>query len=144
MNPLELAISEATKAHAGQVDKIGEPYILHPLRVMLAVETETLRIAAVLHDVVEDTDYTLYKVEELFGGEVGRIVNALTFRPHEETRDYYYGRILDVPDAVTVKLADIADNYKRLHLIQDRATRERLMIKYEKASQRLTAAKIES
>jgi (p)ppGpp synthase/HD superfamily hydrolase len=53
---LEKAIKIAVEAHAGQVDKAGQPYILHPLRCMLKVETDIQRISAVLHDVVEDTD----------------------------------------------------------------------------------------
>jgi len=51
---LDKAISIAVKAHEGQVDKGGAPYILHPLRVMLSVNTEDERIVAVLHDVIED------------------------------------------------------------------------------------------
>ena len=51
---LEKAIKIAVEAHTGQVDKGGNPYILHPLRVMLSIETEEERIVGVLHDVVED------------------------------------------------------------------------------------------
>ena len=51
---LEKAIKIAVEAHTGQVDKGGNPYILHPLRVMLSLETEEERIVGVLHDVVED------------------------------------------------------------------------------------------
>ena len=64
MTTLERAIAIATKAHAGQIDKAGEPYILHALRVMLAVETPEERTAAVLHDVVEDTDWTIEGLRE--------------------------------------------------------------------------------
>jgi (p)ppGpp synthase/HD superfamily hydrolase len=56
---LERAIAIAAEAHAEQVDKAGAPYILHPLRMMLAVTTPVARMAAVLHDVVEDTSVTL-------------------------------------------------------------------------------------
>jgi (p)ppGpp synthase/HD superfamily hydrolase len=56
---LNKAIEIATKAHAGQVDKSGNPCILHPLRVMLACESEIERIYAILHDVIEDTPITL-------------------------------------------------------------------------------------
>ena len=51
---LEQAIKIAVEAHTGQVDKGGNPYILHPLRVMLSLDTEQERIVGVLHDVVED------------------------------------------------------------------------------------------
>src|ERR1700742_4520783 len=59
MSTLERAIVIAAEAHAGQLDKAGAPYILHPLRVMLRVGTAAERIAAVLHDVAEDTPWTL-------------------------------------------------------------------------------------
>ena len=55
---LEQAISIASLAHAGQLDKGGEPYILHPLRVMMKLKDYDLRIIAVLHDVIEDTKVT--------------------------------------------------------------------------------------
>jgi len=56
---LEKALTIAYTAHAGQVDKAGEPYILHPLRVMLKMRSDEEKIVALLHDVVEDTDITL-------------------------------------------------------------------------------------
>ena len=55
MNKLNRAIMFACIAHDGQQDKIGEPYILHPIRVMLSLNTEEERIVAILHDVIEDT-----------------------------------------------------------------------------------------
>ena len=58
MDLLEKAIGIAVEAHRGQTDRYGAPYILHPLRVMARVETTTERIIAILHDVVEDTDWT--------------------------------------------------------------------------------------
>jgi (p)ppGpp synthase/HD superfamily hydrolase len=59
MSTIERAVEIAARAHAGQVDKAGAPYLLHPLRVMLAVNTPHERISAVLHDVVEDTAVAL-------------------------------------------------------------------------------------
>jgi (p)ppGpp synthase/HD superfamily hydrolase len=59
LHMLEKAIKIAVEAHAGQVDEAGQPYILHPLRCMLKAETDIQRISAVLHDVVEDTDWTI-------------------------------------------------------------------------------------
>jgi GTP diphosphokinase / guanosine-3',5'-bis(diphosphate) 3'-diphosphatase len=59
MSTLETAIALAAAAHAGQTDKAGQPYILHPLRVMLCMQTNAERMVAVLHDVVEDTPLTL-------------------------------------------------------------------------------------
>jgi len=60
---LDKAILIASTAHQGQMDKAGEPYILHPLRVMLTRRTETERICAVLHDVIEDTNITLFSAQ---------------------------------------------------------------------------------
>ena len=59
MATLEKAIEIAVRAHAGQVDKAGQPYILHPIRVMLRMGSEAERITGVLHDVIEDSDVTL-------------------------------------------------------------------------------------
>ena len=59
MSSLEKAISIAAQAHDGQRDKAGAPYILHPLRVMMKMTTESERITAVLHDLIEDTDWTI-------------------------------------------------------------------------------------
>ena len=59
MSTIERAIEIAAAAHAGQRGKDGDPYIFHPLRLMLAVKTDSERMAAVLHDVVEDTAVTL-------------------------------------------------------------------------------------
>ncbi len=58
MRTIEKAIEIAARAHAGQRDKAGAPYIFHPLRLMLAVRGDEVRMAAVLHDVVEDTPLT--------------------------------------------------------------------------------------
>jgi len=63
-NLLEKAIQLAVEAHRGQRDKAGQPYILHPLRVMLRMGTDGERIVAVLHDVIEDGDWTLQRLQE--------------------------------------------------------------------------------
>lgn len=68
---LNKAIIIAARAHEGQVDKAGAPYILHPLRVMLSLEDETERICGVLHDVIEDSFLTIEDLRrEGFGEEV--------------------------------------------------------------------------
>ncbi len=61
MATLEDAIQIAAEAHKGQPDKAGAPYILHPLRMMMRLKTEAEMITAILHDVVEDTDWTIEK-----------------------------------------------------------------------------------
>src|SRR3712207_6978878 len=61
---IEDAICVAAQAHRGQQDKAGAPYLLHPLRMMLRMDSETAMMAAALHDVVEDTDWTLKRLRE--------------------------------------------------------------------------------
>jgi len=110
MSTLERAIEIAAAAHAGQIDKAGHPYILHPLRVMLRVSTEHERMSAVLHDVVEDTPVTFEQLaREGFPQEVLLAVEALTKRPGE-SRLQAAERAAANPIARVVKLADNAEN----------------------------------
>ncbi len=129
MNQLEHAIVIAAKAHAGQVDKAGATYILHPLRVMLGVESEAARAAAALHDVVEDTPWTLEKLrEEGFDEEVVGAVEALTRREGEDYLDFVR-RAGGHPVAREVKIADLRDNMDLSRIAEptdkDRARLER-------------------
>jgi (p)ppGpp synthase/HD superfamily hydrolase len=139
---LELAVELACRAHRGQryPSPEGEPYILHLFRVMLAVDGVRAQAAAVLHDVLEDTEVT---VEELGAAglpiEVVGAVVALTHRPGQS-----YGRYIEqvACDAIAckVKLADLADNLannKRLPNAPDVAAR---IERYERARRRLRAA----
>lgn len=110
MSTLERAIQIAAAAHAGQVDKAGQTYILHPLRVMLRVAAGNEQMAAVLHDVVEDTSVTLEQLTlEGFPQEVLEAVEALTKRPGE-SRLQAAARAAAHPVARAVKLADNAEN----------------------------------
>lgn len=122
MPNLEDAILLATQAHQGQVDKVGEIYILHPLRVMFSVQGEAERIVAILHDVVEDTDYTFDDLREMGYSET--IIEALdcVTRRDDETYMEFVERAKPNPIARQVKLADIEDNMdiRRLTEITDR------------------------
>lgn len=110
MTTLERAIVIAAEGHAGQFDKAGVPYILHPLAVMARVRTIKQKIAAVLHDVIEDTDWTLDDLRaEGFDAEVIAAVDALTKRPGE-TRVDAARRAAANAIAREVKLADNAEN----------------------------------
>jgi (p)ppGpp synthase/HD superfamily hydrolase len=107
---LEKAIALAVEAHRGQKDRYGAPYLLHPLRVMARVETVLERIVAVLHDVVEDTDWTLDRLrQEGFGPEVIEALDSLTKRTGEDYMDFVR-RSARNPLARRVKLADLEDN----------------------------------
>jgi guanosine-3',5'-bis(diphosphate) 3'-pyrophosphohydrolase len=113
MKPLERAIGIAVQAHCGQIDKAGAPYILHPLRLMLRMETESEMMAAVLHDVVEDGHgWTLQRLAgEGIPADVVEAVGHLTKRPEEEA-DYeaFIRRAGMNPMARRIKLADLEDN----------------------------------
>jgi (p)ppGpp synthase/HD superfamily hydrolase len=110
VSTLERAIEIAASAHAGQVDKAGEPYILHPLRVMLRMSGLHERIVAVLHDVVEDTPVTLEVLSvEGFPPAVIAAVDALTKRNGESRIDAAH-RAAANDIARAVKLADNAEN----------------------------------
>lgn len=102
----------ATNAHAGQFDKGGSPYILHPLRVMsfLKEDDEELRCIALGHDVVEDTDTTYADLRA--AGMSERVIagiEALTKR-RGETYEEYKSRVFANVDAMRVKLCDLRHN----------------------------------
>jgi (p)ppGpp synthase/HD superfamily hydrolase len=110
MSSLEIAIKLAVDAHQGQRDKAGRAYILHPLKVMLQMSSEEEMIVAVLHDIVEDTDYTLDMLQELgFAHEIIAAIDCLTRRDNEPY-DAFIARIKTHEIARKVKLADIEDN----------------------------------
>ncbi|TCT25147.1 HD domain-containing protein [Thermomonas haemolytica] len=110
MSTIEKAIALAATAHAGQLDKGGQPYILHPLRVMFRVATDEQRMAAVLHDIVEDTSVTFEDLEaQGFPAPVVEAVRALTKLPGE-SRLAAAERAAANPIALAVKLADNAEN----------------------------------
>lgn len=102
----------ATNAHAGQFDKGGAPYILHPLRVMsfLKTDDEELMCIALGHDVIEDTDITYEALHE--AGMTTRItdgIRCLTKVPGE-TLNEYKARVFSNKDAMTVKSCDLRHN----------------------------------
>src|SRR5436305_1493029 len=110
MSLLENAIRIAVEAHRGQKDRAGKPYILHPLRVMHSVETDDERIVAVLHDVVEDTYWTLERLaQEGFPPHVLNALDCVTRREGEEYSDFVE-RTATNAIAIRVKLADLKDN----------------------------------
>jgi (p)ppGpp synthase/HD superfamily hydrolase len=110
MSKLEEAILLAVQAHRGQTDKAGRPYILHPLRMMTKMRTEAEMMAAVLHDVVEDTDWSIERLRaQGFPEEVLLAVECLTKREGEEYMAFIE-RAKANPVARRVKLADLEDN----------------------------------
>ena len=140
MMTVEEAIELARRFHEGAVDKAGRPYIEHPLRVMDRVSTEDEKLAAVLHDLLEDTDLTA--IDLLAAGCPPRVVAALEALTRDEGEPYeaFVARAASNPLARTVKLADIADNSdpaRLAYLAPDEAAR--LETKYARAREVVAA-----
>jgi (p)ppGpp synthase/HD superfamily hydrolase len=139
MADIEEAIRIAVEAHRGQKDRAGAPYILHPLRMMFRMQTDAERMAAVLHDVVEDTDWMLDDLRGRgFADEVVAAVDHLT-RREEESYEEFVERAGRHPVARRVKIADLEDNMdiRRNGEVTEKDA-ERLT-KYHRAWRRLTA-----
>ncbi len=139
MSLLEDAIQIAVDAHRGQRDKNGAEYILHPLRVMFRMRSENEMIVAILHDVVEDSDWTIEALRGRgFPEEILAAVDALT-RRSEETYEEFVDRAAAQPLARRVKLADLEDNMdaRRMRLVGSKEA-ERLN-RYLAAWRKLTA-----
>ena len=108
---LRRAIDIAKEAHKGQVDKAGNEYIDHPLRVMIAVHSVSEKIVGVLHDVIEDTDWTFERLEaEGFTTEIIEALKCVTKLSEDEPYDAFIERVKTNPLAVAVKIKDLADN----------------------------------
>lgn len=119
---LETAIAIAVGAHHGQKDRNGAPYILHPLRVMARLETDAEKTVAILHDVVEDTNWTFEQLAEHgFPNEILEPLRCVTKREGEEYEDFVK-RSASNDLARRVKLADLEDNMdiRRLSSISDK------------------------
>lgn len=111
MNKLALAISITAKAFEDKLDKGGQPYILHCLRVMNATKgDECTKCASVMHDLVEDTDYTFEQLTKL--GFSDKTIGLLHLVTHQKSTDYmeYIKAIAVNNDATEIKLRDLEDN----------------------------------
>ena len=130
---LERAIAIAAQAHEGQLDKAGAPYILHPLRTMLSLSSPEARMAAVLHDVVEDGEVTFEQLRaEGFAAVVVEAVEALTKRAGEDF-DAFIRRVAPNALAREVKLADLRDNSDLSRITQPTGNDRARLKKYKKA-----------
>lgn len=116
MDIIEKSLEIALKAYAGQKDKAGKTYILHPLRIMSKMKTEEEMCVALLHDVIEDSDFT---AEDLLNeGIPSSIVDAVQLLSKNDNEDYYefIEKLLNNNLAAKVKRADIEDNINILRL----------------------------
>lgn len=134
---LEKAILIATKAHIGQLDKGGQPYILHLLRVMQSCNSDLEKICAVLHDVIEDTNISLNELrEEGFAEEVLVILDLLT-KKEQEDYSTFIDRISTNETACRVKIADLQDNMNLARIKSPSVEDKKRVEKYMDAFERL-------
>lgn len=138
MEPLlEKAIAIAHQAHAHQVDKGGQPYINHPLRVMAAMGTCPEKIVAVLHDAVEDSDLTLGDLYDAgFPEEVVEAIAAIT-KKNGEDYEAYLQRVMGKAIALRVKIADMTDNMDLSRIAHPTAKDWQRLAKYQQILPRL-------
>jgi len=107
---LALAIAIAYKAHDGQLDKAGKPYITHPLTVMAQMDTIESKIVAVLHDAIEDSDLTITDLaQQGFPDLITEAIAAITKLDAEDYADYI-ARVKSNAIARKVKIADVTHN----------------------------------
>lgn len=134
------ALKIAYAAHHGQVDYNGIPYIFHPVHLAEQMDDEVSCCAALLHDVVEDTQVTMEQLAEEFPSEVIEVLKLLTHAPDVEY--FTYVRAIKVsPTAMKIKLADIAHNSDQTRCVGSGLSEEKLAYwraKYEKATKILT------
>ena len=139
MSTLERAIEIAREAHRGQVDRAGEEYIGHAMRVMEAGKTLEEKIVGVLHDVVEDSkEWSFERLEqEGFAPEIIEALRCVTKLSAEEPYDKFIARVKGNPLAVAVKLNDLTDNMdiRRLPYLSDKDVKR--LKKYLKAYKQL-------
>ena len=137
---LERAIQIALEAHTGQLDKGGSPYILHPLRVMMSVDLELEKIVAVLHDVVEDSNWTFEDLlAEGFSIEVIEALQSVTKESPDEDYDLFIQRAIHNPIGRKVKLADLRDNLDVTRITELAEKDLQRINKYKKALKILSA-----
>jgi (p)ppGpp synthase/HD superfamily hydrolase len=110
ISTLEKALQLATLKHAGQTDKAGLPYILHPVYVSLCVETEDEKIVALLHDILEDTDTTEQELLDIGISTAQLDAIKLLTKPPKESYMQYIARVANNKIARNVKKADLRHN----------------------------------
>lgn len=133
MNIIEKSLAVALKAYAGQTDKAGKTYILHPLRLMAKMDNEFEMAVALLHDVIEDSAYTS---KDLLNQGIPRaVVDAVQVltKIEGERYDQFIARVMKNPLATKVKVADIEDNINVLRLEQLGEKDLQRIAKYHKA-----------
>jgi hypothetical protein len=145
MSTLKRAIEIATEAHKGHFDKAGKDYIDHPLRVMDMGRSEEEKIVGVLHDVVEDTDWTFEMLAaEGFSQDIIAALKCVTKISENENYDDFIERVKKNPLATAVKINDLSDNMdiRRLPYLSDKDVKR--LKKYLKAYKKLVGEPVYS
>lgn len=139
---VQLAKEVATKAHAGQTDKGGHPYILHPTAVASFLEKPEHKMIAYLHDVCEDTPMTIEEIKNL--GFSKTVTDALFLLTHKSGVPYesYIRQICQNPDARAVKMADLRHNMDLSRIPHPTEKDYRRLEKYKKAYQFLQSESV--
>lgn len=136
---ISLGYAFAARHHLKQIDKAGEPYIRHPIRVALAVAHlgPEYELVGLFHDLLEDTECTLDEIRETWGAAVADGVAAMTHCDGEDYFGDYLPRVKRNAHARAAKAADARDNFNRLDQITDTETRTWLHAKYQKVLESL-------
>lgn len=121
------ALKLCFEVHKNQTDKSGMPYVFHPFHLAEQMKDEDTTIAALLHDVVEDTDYTIADLEQM--GFPPNVIEALELLTHNDDTPYmeYVAKIKDNPIAKAVKLTDLEHNsdLSRLDTVDEKALKRK-------------------
>ena len=133
------ALKLCFEAHKNQTDKSGMPYVFHPFHLAEQMKDEDTTIAALLHDVIEDTDYTIADLKQM--GFPTAVLDTLKLLTHNDDIPYmeYVAKIKDNPIAKAVKLADLEHNsdLSRLDTVDEKALKRKE--KYSQAIRLLKA-----
>lgn len=123
----KMALKLCFEAHKNQTGKSGIPYVFHPFHLAEQMKDEATTIAALLHDVIEDTDYTMADLEKM--GFPADVLEALELLTHNDDTPYmeFVAKIKDNPIAKAVKLADLEHNsdLSRLDVVDEKALKRR-------------------
>ncbi len=131
------AIEIAVKSHSGQFNNKGNPYILHPLRMMFNADTLEEKIIAILHDVIEKTEIDFQFLRNAgFSEKIILAIDALS-RRSGESYDKYIDRVAENHLAKTIKILDLKDNISSLTIIARNKKKSTKYLKYQKALNRL-------
>ena len=129
----KIALKLCFEAHKDQIDKSGMPYVFHPFHLAEQMADENTTIVALLHDVIEDTEYTLDDLRKF--GFAEDVLSAISLMTHADDVPYmeYVVKIKTNPIAKAVKLADLKHNSDMSRLDQITQTDEERAKKYKQA-----------